>query len=146
MGLFDKIAARLSGRALDYSPELAKVLPPGDRLLAHCQVIPGARHSDGGVDGIAATLSREGDSKIMAVTEAGLSLWDFGYPGYEQLPPVLERGIARAEVVSFADTGKTAQGGVPLARISFRDRSYFDYGLMNKPGPEFWTAVAGFAR
>jgi len=40
MGLMDKYKALFTGPAIDVASEIGQLLPDGDRVLVHCQVIP----------------------------------------------------------------------------------------------------------
>ncbi len=77
----------------------------------------------------------------MVISEQSLSMWDLGMTG-NQLPAEHLVTIPRAQVASIVDTGKTAQGGVPVARLTFADGSFADQRLISKPGPEFWSVTA----
>lgn len=170
MGLLDKLVSKLTPAAPDYAAELNQVLPDGDRYVVHCQVIPsayerggasgagankllskavdvasnavsGSRHVGGDEGSIAHGLPREADLRVLVVSEQAISLWDFGYTG-TQLPADHVVTVPRTDVKSFVDTGAKAQGGVPVARITFVDDSYFDYRLVNKPDTDFWNVAA----
>ncbi|MFC5678291.1 hypothetical protein [Aeromicrobium endophyticum] len=170
MGFMDKIVSKLTPTPPDYAAEMNQVLPAGDAYLAHCLVVPsaferggsggsganrllgkavdaastavsGARHVGGGEGSIAHGLSRAADLRVFVIGTSSVSWWDFGYNG-SQLPPEHGHIIARSDVVSFVDTGQTAQGGVPVARITFADDSFFDYRLMDKPDTDFWNVAA----
>src|SRR5690606_9778901 len=102
--------------------------------------VSGARHVGGDAGSIAARLPREADPLALVISERSLSLWNLGMMG-TSLPPEHVATIPRAEIASFADTGKKAQGGVPVARIEFSDGSFFDYRLISKPGDDFWAVA-----
>jgi len=173
MGFRDSWASAFGMTPPDYAAEISAQLPAEEWFVSHAQVIPSAfkgggsgsisitqritsklinlaadavskkRHLGGEEGTRAHSLPREGSLKVLALTTAGLSLWDFGPYGADA-PGELELRIPRAEVASIADTGERAQGGVPVARVTFADGSFFDYRLMNKPGAEFWGAVAAW--
>lgn len=173
MGFKDSWASAFGMTPPDYTTEIGGQLPAGESLLAHSQVIPSAfkgggsasisitqritsklinvaadavskkRHMGGEEGTRAHTLSRDGAMKVLAFTTSGLSLWDFGAMG-TGTPGDLEMTIPRNEIASFEDTGERAQGGVPVARVTFTDGSFFDYRLMSKPGDDFWSAITGW--
>ena len=169
MGLFDKYKALFTGPEIDVSGEIGKLLPEGDRVLAATQVIPSAykrggggvgldgrllnkvtsaietavsssRHVGGAEGAIARRLPQEAGPHTLVVSEQGISLWDLGLTG-NQLPAEHLVTLPRADVSSITDTGTRAQGGVPVARITFADESFFDYRLVSKPGDDFWSAA-----
>ncbi len=70
----------------------------------------------------------------MVISEQSLSMWDLGLTG-NQLPAEHIVTIPRAQVASIVDTGKTEQGGVPVARLTFADGSFADQRLISKPAP-----------
>lgn len=171
MGFLDALKSMFVPAQPDFAEELAKVLQPGETLLAHCRTIPsayeregsggsltaralapvvdgainavsGSRHVGGGEGSIAEGLSRSADIMVLALSDARLSWWDFGMFGTDA--PTLTQQLPRAYVASIADTGKRAQGGVPVARLTFADGSFFDYRLMSKPGPEFWAVASAY--
>ncbi|WP_456697275.1 hypothetical protein [Aeromicrobium sp. P5_D10] len=170
MGFMDKLVSKLTPAPPDYAGEINAVLPDGDRYVVHCQVIPsayerggasgsgankllskavdaasnavsGSRHTGGDEGSIAHGLPRESDLRVLVISEQAISLWDFGYTG-TQLPAEHVATVARKDIKSFVDTGKKAQGGVPVARITFVDDSFFDYRLVNKPDTDFWNVAA----
>ena len=170
MGLMDKYKALFTGPAIDIASEIGRLLPDGDRVLVHSQVVPsGFKRGGGGVgvDGrllnlvtsavetavsrsqhtggeegsTARTLPNEAGPYLMVISEQSLSMWDLGMTG-NQLPAEHLVTIPRAQVASIVDTGKTAQGGVPVARLTFADGSFADQRLISKPGPEFWSVAA----
>ena len=50
MGLMDMYKALFTGPAIDVASEIGQLLPDGDRVLVHCQVIPsGFKRGGGGV-------------------------------------------------------------------------------------------------
>lgn len=170
MGLMDKYKALFTGPAIDVPAEIGKLLPPGDRVLTHAQVIPSAykrgggggisatnrlmnkatsmaetaissaRHIGGDDAAIARRLPQDSGPYVLVISEHALSLWDLGLTG-NQLPAEQLVTVPRTEISSLADTGKKAQGGVPVARLTFTDASFFDYRLISKPGPDFWSVV-----
>lgn len=168
MGLMDKYKALFTGPAIDVASEIGRLLPDGDRVLVHCQVIPsGFKHGGGGVDGrllnlvtsavetavsrsqhiggeegsTARSLPNEAGPYHLAISEQNLSMWDLGITG-NQLPAEHLGTVPRSHVASIVDTGKTAQGGVPVARLTFADGSFTDQRLMSKRGPEFWAVAS----
>ncbi|MFI5428047.1 hypothetical protein [Aeromicrobium sp. UC242_57] len=108
---------------------------------AASNAVSGSRHVGGDEGSIAQGLPRESDLRVLVISEAAISLWDFGYTG-TQLPAEHVVTVARKDVASFVDTGTKAQGGVPVARITFTDGSFFDYRLVNKPDTDFWNVAA----
>lgn len=170
MGLMDKYKAFFTGPAIDVAAEVGRLLPGGDRVLAHTQAVPSGYQRGGGGVGLdgrlmnlvtsavetavsrsqhvggdegsrARSLPTAAGPYTLVVSEQALSFWDLGLTG-NQLPAEHVVSVPRAEVASFVDTGKTAQGGVPVARITFTDGSFADQRLVGKPGPDFWLAVA----
>lgn len=100
------------------------MLPDGDRVLVHCQVIPSGFRRGGGGDGVDGRL-------VNLVTSAG-----------NQLRAEHLVTVPRTQVASIVDTGTTAQGGVPVARIAFADGSFADQRLISKPGPDSWAVAS----
>ena len=173
MGLKDSWTSAFGMTPPDYAAEIGEQLPGSERVVAHAQVIPSAfkgggsgsisitqritsklinmaadavsknRHMGGEEGTRAHSLPRDSALKVLALTTTGLSLWSFGPYGADT-PGRFELSVPRAEVASVTDTGERAQGGVPVARVTFADGSFFDYRLMNKPGDEFWAAVAAW--
>ncbi|HEY1179422.1 MAG TPA: hypothetical protein VGF17_24970 [Phytomonospora sp.] len=118
----------------DFTDRLTRLLGPGETLLAHCRVVPGA--SGGERRGsIAAAFARADAPLVLSVSDVYLSLWDFGTTGTEQ--PALASQLPRQYVASF--TGEDAS----VARMAFTDGSSVDWRL--GCGPEFLIA-AGFRR
>jgi len=171
MGLLDKLKAAFTGPEIDVADEVAQ-LRPGVQVVGHARVVAsafergggvasgpnkllgkaveaastaasGARHVGGDADGIARTLPRTADLHVLVLADDGLSLWDFGMTG-TSTPPDHVASVPRADVASIADTGKKAQGGVTVARVTFTDGSFFDYRVMERPDTAFWEAVARF--
>lgn len=167
VGFLDKFTG--SGRGTDYVATLTAHLG-GDVVRAATQAIPSAykrggsgslsvtnrllskavnvvenkvsgdRHVGGADNGIARTLPRDGSLCVIAFSDQAFTIWDFGMYGIDPSPDLLV-SVPRSDVRSLVDTGTTAQGGVPVARLTFTDGSFFDYRLVSKPGPEFWAAV-----
>ncbi|MBM7517439.1 hypothetical protein [Nocardioides nitrophenolicus] len=171
MGLLDKLKSAFTGPEVDVAAEVTAI-EPGLRVIGHTRVVAsafergggvasgpnkllgkavdaaataasGARHVGGDDDGIARSLPRTADLHVLVLAEQGLSLWDFGMMA-NSTPPDPVASVPREAIASIADTGKKAQGGVTVARVSFTDGSFFDYRIMAKPDTEFWEAVARF--
>jgi len=172
MGFADRWTSAFGMGPVDYAEAIAEQLTSGDEVIAHAQVIPSAyegsstslnpgnrllgmainavwnkaskqKHVGGEAGSIAQGLPREGELAVAAFTRTGLSLWNFGTYGSEvEGKHVLT--IPRADVASVEDTGQRAQGGVPVARVTFADGSFFDYRLISKPGDEFWRALTAW--
>jgi hypothetical protein len=170
MGLMDRYAAFVNGPEVDLAAEIGAALGQDDRLVVHTAVVPsayrrgggggislsgkllnvvtsavensvsGSRHIGGDEGSIARTLPREGGPYVLALSTQALTLWDFGM-ALRTVPGDRLVTVPRAQVTSVEDTGTTAQGGVPVARITFADGSYFDYRLVEKPSPETWAAL-----
>lgn len=170
MGLMDRYKALFTGPAIDVASEIGRLLPDGDQVLVHSQVVPSgftrggggvgvdgrlmnlvtsavetavsrSQHTGGEEGSTARTLPNEAGPSLMVISEQSLSMWDLGLTG-NQLPAEHLVTIPRAQVASIVDTGKTAQGGVPVARLTFADGSFADQRLISKPGPEFWSVAA----
>lgn len=124
-GSYSSAASRLVGKAVDSI---------STKMSAD-------RHLGGGAESIAANLPRDGVLNVIALGTQFFSVWDFGMYGNDDQPSLLVT-VPRANVVSITDTGTKAQGGAPVARVTFSDESFFDYRLVAKPGPEFWDAVS----
>lgn len=173
MGLMDKWVARYAERAPDYQVVLDVELGPDGPCLAWAVVIPSAYERSGGGrdlgsrlvykavntainsvstsnhiggdDGsIARQLPVESHGMMLALTGSALTLWDFGVM-LTDLPPELRVRLQRSALIGFTDTGKKAQGGVQVVRLTFSDQSFFDYRIMSTSGPEFWTQAAMLA-
>ncbi|MFJ9313537.1 hypothetical protein ACIRN4_05035 [Pimelobacter simplex] len=171
MGFLDKVKAAFAGPDIDIAEEIAKV-EPGHQVIGHARVVAsafergggvasgpnkllgkaveaastaasGARHVGGDDGTVARDLPRAADLHVLVLSDRGLSLWDFGMTG-TSTPPDHVASVPRASVASITDTGKKAQGGVAVARVSFTDGSFFDYRIMEKPDTAFWEAVARF--
>lgn len=171
MGLTDKYKALFTGPAIDVASEIGRLLPDGDRVLVHSQVVPSgftrggggvgvdgrlmnlvtsavettvsrSQHTGGEEGSTARTLPNEAGPSLMVISEQSLSMWDLGMTG-NRLPAEHLVTIPRAQVASIVDTGKTAQGGVPVARLTFADGSFADQRLISKPGPEFCSVAGG---
>ncbi|KTR19821.1 hypothetical protein [Curtobacterium citreum] len=166
----DRYKALFTGPAIDVASEIGRLLPDGDQVLVHSQVVPSgftrggggvgvdgrlmnlvtsavetavsrSQHTGGEEGSTARTLPNEAGPSLMVISEQSLSMWDLGLTG-NQLPAEHLVTIPRAQVASIVDTGKTAQGGVPVARLTFADGSFADQRLISKPGPEFWSVAA----
>lgn len=171
MGFLDKLKTAFAGPEIDVADEIAKI-EPGHQVIGHARVVAsafergggvasgpnkllgkaveaastavsGARHVGGDDGTVAHGLPRAADLHVLVLSDRGLSLWDFGMTG-TSTPPDPVASVPRASVASIADTGKKAQGGVTVARISFTDGSFFDYRIMERPDTAFWEAVARF--
>ncbi|GIG66527.1 hypothetical protein [Phytomonospora endophytica] len=127
MDVFDKIAGKAALAAPDFTKRLTRLLA-GERLLAHCRVVPGVRQ--GGEGSIAAAFSRDGDPLVLSVSDLYLTFWDFGATGEEE--PSMTSQLPRRYVASFAGTGE--RDGDPVARMAFTDGSFLDWRLMTGPG------------
>lgn len=168
MGPMDKCKALFTGQAIDVASAIGRLLPAGDRVLVHSQVVPSgftrggvgvdgrlmnlvtsavetavsrSQHTGGEEGSTARTLPNEAGPSLMVISEQSLSMWDLGLTG-NQLPAEHLVTIPRAQVASIVDTRKTAQGGVPVARLTFADGSFADQRLISKQGPEFWSVAA----
>lgn len=173
MGLWERYKSFFSGPEIDIATELAGQLPPGDEVLTHTGVIPSAyergggggmsaqgrlfnaatsavqnavstsRHVGGDEGSAARRLPQQAGPHVLVLGSQSLTVWDLGLT-MNQTPAELLASVPRTEVAAFHDTGTTAQGGVPVARVSFRDGSFFDYRLVNKPGDEFWSVASTY--
>jgi len=167
MGLLDKYIAKIAGPAPDMTALLTPLLGPDDELLASAMGIAEAFERGGGVGtgfnallnmavntaltahaesahiggaegSIAQTLPRDSETLTLVVSRAGLSAWKWdGYPG-EKLKAYYR--VAAEHITSIADTGKGAQGGARICRVTFIDDSFFDYRLMSSQA-EFLLAA-----
>ncbi|WP_263119611.1 hypothetical protein [Cellulomonas sp. RIT-PI-Y] len=173
MGLWERYKSFFSGPEIDLTTELGAQLPAGDDVLAHTGVIPSAyerggggglsvtgrvlnaatsavenavstsQHVGGGTDAVARRLPQEAGPHVLVLGTLALTVWDLGLT-MNQTPAELLATVPRAQVDTILDTGATAQGGVPVARLTFTDGSFFDYRLVQKPGDEFWSVASAY--
>lgn len=111
----DKYKALFTGPAIDVASEIGRLLPDGDRVLVHSQVVPSGFTRGGGV-GV--------DGRLMNLVTSAV-----------------ETAVSRSQHTG-GEEGSTArtlpnEGGVPVARLTFVDGSFADQRLIGKPGPEF---------
>lgn len=99
-------------------------------------------HLGGPEGGIAYDIPREHDVLMLALTDRGLSLWDFGMMGVSKRPPELAFEAPRDAVASIEEQGRKTKGYTTV-RLSFSDASYFDVKLV-KATPEFFEALAAW--
>ncbi len=121
MGLMDKYKALFTGPAIDVASEIGRLLPDGDRVLVHSQVVPSGFKRGGGGVGV--------DGRLMNLVTSAV-----------------ETAVSRSQHTG-GEEGSTArtlpnEGGVPVARLTFADGSFADQRLISKPGPEFWSVAA----
>lgn len=101
--------------------------------------VSSARHLGGPDNGLAYGIPRDVETVILALTDHGLSLWDFGMMGVQKTPPSHVFSAPRPVIATLEDTGKKHHGS-RLARLTFTDESYADFGLV-KPDDAFWETV-----
>lgn len=157
MGLLDKYIAKMAGPAPDMNAIMGPLLGEGDQLLAWSTAIAESFERGGGVgsgfnallntvvnaaltanaqgkhvggseDSIAMSLPRDSDPLTLVISRTGLSAWRG--PNYQGDVPKAYYRIAKESISSVTDTGKRAQGGAQVVRVSFVDGSFFDYRLM----------------
>lgn len=151
MGMLDKIKAKLASLGPDHGAMLRDALPADEVFLANATVVPAAfergggqadifkaginavssamsknKHVSGEPGSMARSLPLSGETRIMAVTSRGLSVWDFGVMMNEPATTP-EYRIAREHITSFVDTGQRAQGGSIIWHVTFVDGSTFGY-------------------
>jgi hypothetical protein len=173
MGLWQRYKEMFTGPEVDLRTALAGQLPPGDDVLAATGVIPsayerggggglsvsgrvlnaatsavenavsGARHIGGGEDGVAHRLPLADGPHVLVLGARSMTVWDLGLT-MNHTPGELLATVPREQVASIVDTGKKAQGGVPVVRMTFADGSFFDYRLVQKPGEEFWSVASTY--
>lgn len=170
MGLLDRIKNTLASMGPDNAAMVTQALEPGDVLRAHAlatpagfdtgaagpgqiltavvntatEVVSKKRHMGGEEGSIARSLPTAGEGRILAITDRGVSVWDFGVMRNEPASAP-EYRIAREHIASLVDTGSRVQGGGSIWRLTFSDGSFFGYRI-HPLGETFAEAAAALGR
>lgn len=134
MGLLDKIKAKMAAAALDTGALIREGLAGQEELQAHAlgwpagadtdkghsgqvmtafvntasEVVSKKRHIGGEKGTIARSLPTTGEARELALTDHGVSVWDFGM--YRNTPATApEYRIAREHIASLAGTGRRSR-------------------------------------
>lgn len=106
---------------------------------AATNAVTAGRHLGGPEGGLAYAFPRDLEFLVIALTDRGLSAWDFGMMGVSTTPPTKVFESPRETVASIENRGKKKMGGT-MTRLTFTDESYVDVELV-KPTEEFWETA-----